>query len=56
MGVNYLGGIEGDKINPILSASAFNLQKLLRSFVLVFFSFLKKWTTLPFFLCFPIKQ
>ena len=56
MGVNYLGGIEGDKINPILSASAFNLQKLLRSFALVFFSFLKKWTTIPFFLCFSTKQ
>ena len=43
LGLNYLGGIEGDKFNPILSASAFNLQKLLRSFALLFFYWLKKW-------------
>ena len=42
-GLNYLGGIGGDKFNPILSASAFNLQKLLRSFALLFFYWLKKW-------------
>ena len=52
LGVNYLGGIEGDKINPILSASAFNVQKLLRSFALVFFYWLRKWN---FFLFFSIK-
>ena len=39
LGRNYLGGIEGDKMNPILAASAFNLQKLLRSFALGFFYF-----------------
>ena len=27
LGRNYLGGIEGDKLNPILAASAFNMQK-----------------------------
>ena len=42
LGRNYLGGIEGDKMNPILSASAFNLQKLLRSFVVPFLYWLKK--------------
>ena len=39
LGINYLGGIEGDRFNPILAASAFNLQKLLRSFALTFFTF-----------------
>ena len=42
LGVNYLGGIEGDRFNPILAASAFNLQKLLRSFALTFFLLFKK--------------
>ena len=42
LGRNYLGGIEGDKMNPILSASAFNLQKLLRSFAVLFLYWLKK--------------
>ena len=41
-GRNYLGGIEVDKMNPILSAIAFNLQKLLRSFVVPFLYWLKK--------------
>ena len=50
MGVNYLGGIQGDKINPILSASAFNLQKLLRSFALSFLYWLRKWNFFCFFL------
>ena len=36
LGRNYLGGIRGDKINPILSASVFNMQKLLRSFAVSF--------------------
>jgi len=45
---NYLGGIEGDKINPILSASAFNLQKLLRSFAVFFLYWLKKRFFLSF--------
>ncbi len=42
MGVNYLHGIEGDKINPILVASAFNMRKIMRSFFLFFFCWLKK--------------
>ena len=42
LGLNYLGGIEGDRINPILSASAFNMQKLLRSFAVLFLYWLKK--------------
>lgn len=41
--VNYLGGIKGDKINPILAACAFNLQKIIRSFVVPFLQWLKKW-------------
>ena len=39
MGVNRLKGREGDQINPILAASAFNLRKILRSF----FLFLLSW-------------
>ena len=50
LGANYLGGIEGDRFNPILAASAFNLQKLLRSFALTFFYFLRKWNFFCFFL------
>ena len=42
LGVNYLGGIEGDKFNPILAASAFNMQKLLRSFAVSFLYWLRK--------------
>ena len=38
---NYLKGIEGDEFNPILSACAFNLQKILRSFIFPFFNFVK---------------
>lgn len=34
---NYLAGILGDKINPILAAAAFNLRKVMRSFFLSFF-------------------
>ena len=49
LGVNYLGGIEGDKLNPILAASAFNMQKLLRSFVLSFLYWLRKWNFFCFF-------
>ena len=37
METNLLKGIEGDKINPILAASSFNLRKILRSFFLSFF-------------------
>ena len=43
LGRNYLGGIEGDKMNPILAASAFNMQKLLRSFAAPFLYWLRKW-------------
>ena len=50
LGRNYLGGIEGDKLNPILAASAFNLQKLLRSFAVSFFYWLRKWTFFRFLL------
>ena len=32
MGRNYLLGIDGDKINSILAAAAFNLRKILRAF------------------------
>ena len=46
--VNYLGGIEGDKLNPILAASAFNMQKLLRSFAVSFLDWLRKWTFFGF--------
>ena len=42
LGVNYLGGVKGDKINPILAASAFNMQKLLKAFVAPFLDWLKK--------------
>ena len=42
MDVNRLGGIEGDKINPILAASAFNMRKIMRSFFLFFFSRLRE--------------
>lgn len=37
METNLLKGIEGDQINPILSGSAFNLRKIMRSFFLYFF-------------------
>ena len=50
MGVNRLSGIEGDKINPILSASAFNMRKILRSFFLFFFEWLKKQIQKPIFI------
>ena len=43
LGRNYLVGIEGDKMNPILAASAFNMQKLLRSFAAPFLYWLRKW-------------
>lgn len=43
LGVNYLGGIKGDEINPILAACAFNLQKILRAFFVPFLQWLKKW-------------
>ena len=46
LGRNYLGGIEGDRMNPILAASAFNMQKLLRSFAASFLYWLRKC---PFF-------
>ena len=49
-GLNHLGGIEGDKFNPILSASAFNLQKLLRSFAVLFFYWLKEREKLLIFI------
>ena len=48
LGRNYLGGIEGDKINPILAASAFNVQKLLKSFALSFLHWLKTQTVFCF--------
>ena len=50
LGVNYLGGIEGDKFNPILAASAFNMQKLLRSFAVSFLYWLRKRS----FFCFSL--
>jgi len=50
LGRNYLGGIEGDRMNPILAAGAFNMQKLLRSFALFFLYWLRKWTFFRFFL------
>ena len=50
LGINYLGGIEGDKFNPILSASAFNMQKLLRSFAVSFLYWLRN----HFFFCFSL--
>lgn len=37
LGRNYLAGILGDKMNPILAAAAFNLRKIMRSFFLSFF-------------------
>ena len=46
---NYLGGMEGDKLNPILAASAFNMQKLLRSFAVSFLHWLRKWSFFEFF-------
>ena len=48
LGRNYLGGIEGDRMNPILAASAFNMQKLLRSFAASFLYWLKKRTVFYF--------
>ena len=51
LGRNYLGGIEGDKFNPILVASAFNMQKLLRSFATPFLYWLRKWR----FYCFSFS-
>ena len=51
LGRNYLGGIEGDKFNPILAASAFNMQKLLRSFAASFLYWLRKWS----FFCFSLS-
>ena len=50
LGRNYLGGIEGDKFNPILAASAFNMQKLLRSFAVSFLYWLRKRS----FFCFSL--
>ncbi len=47
MGVNRLGGVEGDKINPILSASAFNMRKILRFFFVLFLEWLKKQIQQP---------
>jgi len=37
LGRNKLGGIKGDKINVILAATAFNIQKILREFIFAFF-------------------
>ena len=51
LGRNYLGGIEGDRFNPILSASAFNMQKLLRSFAVSFLYWLRKRS----FFCFSLS-
>ena len=48
LGRNYLGGINGDRFNPILAASAFNMQKLLRSFAAPFLYWLKKRTVFCF--------
>ena len=48
LGVNYLGGVEGDKLNPILAASGFNMQKLLRSFAVSFLYWLRKGIFLAF--------
>ena len=48
LGVNYLGGIQGDKINPILSASAFNMKKLLKAFAVTFLYWLRKWNFFVF--------
>ncbi len=42
METNFLKGVEGDKINPILAASAFNMRKVLRSFFLSFFTWCQK--------------
>lgn len=42
MATNLLKGTDGDKINPILAASAFNLRKILRSFFLSFLNWLQK--------------
>ena len=53
LGRNYLGGIEGDKLNPILAASAFNMQKLLRSFAVSFLYWLRKRLFLAF--CPPLN-
>ena len=47
---NYLGGMEGDRVNPILAASAFNMQKLLRFVVASFLYWLKKWAFFGFLL------
>ena len=41
LGVNYLAGLEGDKFNPIISASAFNLKKLMKAFSWTFFTMIK---------------
>lgn len=42
METNLLKGIDGDKINPILAGSAFNLRKILRSFFLFIFYWCQK--------------
>jgi IS5 family transposase len=42
METNFLKGLEGDKINPILAASSFNLRKILRSFFLSLFYWCQK--------------
>ena len=49
LGRNYLGGVEGDRMNPILAASAFNMQKLLRSFAAPFLYWLRKMDFFGFF-------
>lgn len=42
MEINLLKGEAGDRINPILAASAFNMRKILRSFFLFIFYFCQK--------------
>ena len=42
LGMNYLADRIGDKINPVLAASAFNLRKAIRSFFLRFFYLLQR--------------
>ena len=55
MGRNYLKGSQGDQINALLAASAFNLRKLLRAF----FGQIWAWITAVFITqgrtCYPLK-
>ena len=48
MGMNYLKGADGDRINAILAAAGYNMRKLIAAFLyalMEFSSFLRNWLT-----------